>query len=110
MNVYAKHVASQYKNSLLSFISSSHNMRSKIRQEPAKELLTELQGKRGAIPAGHRDGRERSSGLFAQELGFCESIVWSSVAFNADSASIRMKGNVVSQPQNISASNIPQQD
>jgi len=81
-------------------------MRRKIRQEPAKELLTELQGKLGAIPAGHWDGRERSSVLWAQELGVCENIVWSSVAFNADSASIRMKGIVVSQQQNISASNM----
>lgn len=110
MNVYAKHVASLCKNSLLSFISSSHNMHRKIGQEPAKELLTELQGKLGAIPTGHQDGREQSSVLWAQVLGFCENIVWSSVAFNADSASIRMKGNVVSRQQNISASNMPQGD
>lgn len=69
-------------------------MHRKIRQEPAKELLTELQGELGAIPAGHQHRRERkmrSSILWAQELGFCENIVWSSVAFNADSDSIRWK-------------------
>lgn len=103
VNVDAKHVASLYENGLLSFISSSHDMRRKIRREPAKELLTELQGKLGAIPAGHWDLREQSSVLWAQELGFCENIVWSSVAFNADSASIRKKGIIVSQQQNISA-------
>lgn len=36
-------------------------MRRKIRQEPAKELLTELQGKLGAIPTDHWDLREWSS-------------------------------------------------
>lgn len=110
MYVYAKHVASLYKGSLLSFISSSHNICRKPRQEPAKELLTELQGEIGAIPAGHYHHRLWSSILWAQKLGFCENIIWSSVAFNADSASIRMKGVVVLQQQNISASNIPQED
>lgn len=53
---------------------------------------------------------KRSSILWAQELGFCENTVWSSVAFSADSASIRKKGSVVSQQQNISTSNIQQGD
>lgn len=61
MNVYAKHVASLYKNSLLSFISSSHNVHRKIRREPAEELLAELQGKLGVIPAGHQDGSGAAS-------------------------------------------------
>lgn len=69
-------------------------------------------GRANVVPSMLVTGTEGSgaASFELKELGFCGNIIWSSLAFNADSASIRMKEIIVSQQQNISTSNMRQGD